>query len=183
MTEEIKPCSICKEMKPVTLEHFYIDRSKRKPFSSQCRVCQRKRSKDNWQNNRARAKIQAQKWRAKNKDKILANARKLRQDVLDAYGNECKCCGEKHQEFLGIDHVNNDGEGHRKELKGYGRAIYQWLKKNGYPQKGFQLLCHNCNMAKGLYGGCPHKGTPPGRRLKTTRWSGVQDELFGDGAA
>lgn len=31
-----------------------------------------------------------------------------------------------------------------------------WLKTNGYPD-GFQTLCHNCNMAKGFYGICPHK--------------------------
>jgi hypothetical protein len=31
-----------------------------------------------------------------------------------------------------------------------------WLKRNGYP-KGFRVLCHNCNSARGLYGYCPHK--------------------------
>ena len=32
-----------------------------------------------------------------------------------------------------------------------------WKKiKNNFP-KGFQILCHNCNIAKGHYGKCPHE--------------------------
>jgi hypothetical protein len=30
------------------------------------------------------------------------------------------------------------------------------LITNGFPS-GFRTLCHNCNMAKGLYGTCPHE--------------------------
>jgi len=33
--------------------------------------------------------------------------------------------------------------------------MYVWLKRNYFPT-GFQLLCHNCNLAKGFYGKCPH---------------------------
>lgn len=79
---------------------------------------------------------------------------KLRQEVLDAYGNKCKCCGETQQEFLAIDHVNNDGAEHRREIR---RPIYRWLRQNGFPQDRFQILCHNCNMAKAMYGMCPHQ--------------------------
>jgi radical SAM protein with 4Fe4S-binding SPASM domain len=69
--------------------------------------------------------------------------------------------------------VNNDGEAHRRELKGYGRSINRWLKLQGFPHDGrFQLLCHNCNIAKGCYGGCPHQGTVPGRRQGTKPWYG-----------
>ena len=28
-------------------------------------------------------------------------------------------------------------------------------RKNNYPE-GFQVLCSNCNFAKGKYGSCPH---------------------------
>ena len=31
-----------------------------------------------------------------------------------------------------------------------------WMIKNNFP-KGFQVLCHNCNLAKGFYGKCPHE--------------------------
>jgi hypothetical protein len=79
--------------------------------------------------------------------------------VFDHYGNKCACCGESTYEFLTIDHVNNDGAKHRRELgKGrysYGGNMASWLIKNNFP-KGFQILCFNCNCAKGLYGKCPH---------------------------
>lgn len=36
-----------------------------------------------------------------------------------------------------------------------GIDMAQWCRRNGYP-KGFRVLCHNCNMAIGFYGYCPH---------------------------
>lgn len=67
----------------------------------------------------------------------------------------CKCCGEKEYKFLAIDHSNNNGYEHRKTLNTPNIAL--WIIKNGYP-KGFQILCHNCNMGKRMNGGiCPHK--------------------------
>ena len=36
-------------------------------------------------------------------------------------------------------------------------AIYRWLIKHKFPP-GIQVLCHNCNLAKGYYGACPHQG-------------------------
>lgn len=80
---------------------------------------------------------------------------KLRDQVFAAYGGyKCACCGETQPKFLQIDHVDNDGAEHRRETGG---SIYSWLKKNGFPQKGFQVLCANCNSAKGYYGRCPHQ--------------------------
>lgn len=81
---------------------------------------------------------------------------KLRSDVIDAYGGKCACCGEVQPEFLSLDHVNNDGAAHRRELgiKG-GHASWLWAQANGYPDR-LQLLCYNCNCAKGYYGVCPH---------------------------
>jgi len=81
--------------------------------------------------------------------------RRLRIKSFSHYGNRCLCCGETRYEFLVIDHINGGGNRHRKEI-GKGGEIYYWLKKNNYPE-GFQVLCHNCNMAKGAYGECPHK--------------------------
>ena len=70
----------------------------------------------------------------------------------------CKCCGEKEIKFLSIDHINGGGNKHRKEIgikDGKGGNIYHWIIANNFPE-GFQILCHNCNMAKGFYGICPH---------------------------
>ena len=84
--------------------------------------------------------------------------KQLRLTILQYYSAEkpfCACCGEGMIEFLAIDHMDNNGAEHRREIGG-GTKIYQWLKQNDYPE-GFQVLCHNCNLAKGFYGKCPHQ--------------------------
>ena len=92
--------------------------------------------------------------------------RELRMEALRAYGAFCQCCGEEAFEFLAIDHVDGNGNDHRRKLKaGYllGEekvwGFYNWLRANNWP-KGYGVLCHNCNMAKGLYGTCPHRKNP-----------------------
>ena len=45
--------------------------------------------------------------------------------------------------------------GYSSEL-GSAYQVVRWITKNNSP-KGFQILCHNCNMAKGFYGKCPHQ--------------------------
>lgn len=82
--------------------------------------------------------------------------RKRRELVLAHYGAFCRCCNETTYEFLSIDHINGGGYKHRKEIGNFGRNFYKWLIKNNFP-KGFQVLCHNCNLAKGFYGKCPHQ--------------------------
>ena len=80
--------------------------------------------------------------------------RRARAIVLKHYGSKCACCGEKQVEFLAIDHINNDGAKHRREVGS--RNISTWLIANKFPL-GFQILCHNCNYAKSLRGQCPHQ--------------------------
>lgn len=165
----MKLCRKCNESKP--LAAFYPDSSKTSGVSSFCRECQCARSKWRWETKREECRASNRAWCAANKDRTREHSRRNRREVLRQYGGRCACCGETTPEFLAIDHVNNDGEAHRREIGGYGGRIYEWLRRNGYPKDGrFQLLCHNCNMAKGLYGGCPHKGTPPGRRAQTKAW-------------
>lgn len=82
----------------------------------------------------------------------------LKLEVLTHYSNgepHCACCGESRVEFLCIDHIQGGGLKHRR-IVGTGTAFYKWLKKNGFPS-GYQVLCYNCNMAKAIYGVCPHK--------------------------
>ena len=81
---------------------------------------------------------------------------RLRGEALAAYGGQCACCGESTEEFLTIDHIHNDGAKHRREVGSSG--VPGWAKKNGYPNS-LQVLCWNCNMAKALYGVCPHEQT------------------------
>lgn len=96
----------------------------------------------------------------KNKDKrrVVDAARRAqtRSDVFERYGGKCACCGEATQEFLTIDHMNNDGGKERRALgKTGGVNFYRWLRLSGYPD-GYQVLCFNCNCAKGVFGKCPH---------------------------
>ncbi len=101
-------------------------------------------------------------WYWRNRERVSAKRREqrlsLRQEVLKAYGTICQCCGENEPKFLAIDHINGGGNKHiqGKNVKG---QFYRWLRVNNYPS-GFQVLCHNCNMAKSLYGLCPHQITP-----------------------
>jgi hypothetical protein len=106
-----------------------------------------------------RKRIQNSGWKSRNPEKmkeIQKNGyRKLRKQVMDAYGAKCKCCGEEHDEFLTIDHIGGDGAKHRKETN---NEVYAWLRRNGYPE-GFQVLCMNCNFSIGMRGYCPHNKT------------------------
>ncbi len=84
--------------------------------------------------------------------------RKLKDEVIAAYGGKCACCGEDTREFLVLDHVNGGGNKHRLSYGARNASlyIYREVRRNGYPG-GFQVLCANCNLAKERAGGCPHQ--------------------------
>lgn len=96
------------------------------------------------------------------KEKERKRLIKLRTEIVFAYGSKCNCCGETIPEFLTIDHINNDGADHRRELFGdrigHGTgAFYRWIKKNNFSKENLQLLCFNCNCGKYRNKGvCPH---------------------------
>lgn len=69
--------------------------------------------------------------------------------------NQCACCGESTYEFLTIDHIMGGGLAHRKQI---GTYIIGDIIRNNFPS-GYQILCFNCNCAKGFYGYCPHERT------------------------
>ncbi len=83
----------------------------------------------------------------------------LRKQVIVGYDGKCQCfgCNESRIEFLTVDHVNNNGADHRRKVghKAFGSTFYRWLIVQNFP-KEYQLLCYNCNCAKGFYGECPH---------------------------
>jgi hypothetical protein len=83
--------------------------------------------------------------------------RHRKQEIINHYGGQCDCCGEKHIEFLCIDHIYGGGNKHRRELKiSSGEKFYRWIVKNNYPD-GFRVLCLHCNFSLGAYGYCPHQ--------------------------
>ena len=81
-------------------------------------------------------------------------AKKIIYDVLG--GAVCKNCGCDDIRVLQLDHINGGGSRHYKKLKAEGQTLHSWLIKKKLPP-GFQVLCHNCNFAKGHYDGCPHE--------------------------
>ena len=82
---------------------------------------------------------------------------KLKIEIFEHYGNKCNCCGESIVEFLTIDHVNNDGAEHKRMLNTKDSdRVYKDIQRQGYPDD-YQILCYNCNYAKGIHGRCPHQ--------------------------
>lgn len=103
-----------------------------------------------------------------NNDHRKARFRQDRYDALHHYSGGdicCSCCGERHIEFLGLDHVNDDGAAHRRSLGvDGGRSFYSWLRLTGYTYVALAVACHNCNMARAMYGQCPHSKEGPAAR-------------------
>lgn len=83
-----------------------------------------------------------------------ARTRELRELVIEGYGGACFCCGETSYEFLALDHVDGDGKEDRSKRGGYGP--YRMAVEENFPDR-YRLLCHNCNLAIGFYGYCPHE--------------------------
>ena len=84
----------------------------------------------------------------------------------------CRCCGEKsHVAFLAIDHIQGKKQmdsipklvaiGYSSNLRQ--SALMNWIEKNNFlldlETDYFQILCHNCNHAKGHSkdNTCPHE--------------------------
>jgi len=149
--------------------------SYKKGHSYICKRCKIKQSKE-WQQNNGERYNQTQKiWRQNNRDRSIQAAKiwqqnnrdghnqsqresrhRLRNEVIDAYGGKCACCGETRKEFLSIDHKNGNGNKQKKEIGARtSQEFYCWLKENNYPD-GFQVLCFNCNCGKGTYSVCPY---------------------------
>lgn len=127
-----KICSRCNITK--TLSNFATRNDSKKTYvRGVCRDCYNERTRRVW--------------------------RKLREEIFNHYGWNCKCCGETIKEFLSLDHVNNDGFKDKNPGGGKksGKELYLLVKKNGFPDT-FQTLCMNCNWGKKLGNGfCPHK--------------------------
>ena len=125
-TKKLKNCLQCgKEFKTTTSKKY---------CSEECRLI------SHYERHKA---YYGRKARERNKE------RKLK--VFIYYSNSkspfCKKCGIKDMDILTLDHINNDGYKHRKELKSH--DLYSELIKTNFP-KGYQILCRNCNYKKFL---------------------------------
>jgi hypothetical protein len=84
---------------------------------------------------------------------------RLKMEVMKIYSKgepKCNCCGYSESlDGLSIDHIEGRNKmGHSKSVKG--NQLYRFLIEHHFP-KGYQVLCHNCNSAKGHFGKCPHE--------------------------
>jgi 5-methylcytosine-specific restriction endonuclease McrA len=132
------------------LTEFYHDRTRHDRKCQYCKVCFKERIKKRYESN-------PDLYRTRSREQY----RKTKREVMDRYGKVCQCCGESHLEFLTLDHINQDGAEKRREM-GFehtctGYNFYLWLRRQDYPDLGLQVLCANCNTAKGAYGKCPHQ--------------------------
>lgn len=129
-------------------KHYYAHKEKHKQWS-----------KKYYEEHKNQIFKYVENWGKTHKEKLHSYQRnhrkKVKQIVIMHYGGKCRCCGETNIAFLCLDHVNGDGNKHRKQFKG---SIYEWVIAHNFPKKPvFQVLCANCNMAKTHLGYCPHK--------------------------
>jgi len=142
-----KRCSKCGEEYP--LSGFLARKGKCRKLGdihAECRRCANNRRQLSYKNNPA------------NRIKILERQhkqyRQLITETLEHYGGRCSCCGVSIFEFLTFDHINGRRPEHRNRQYS-GLTLVKWIISNNYPEE-IQVLCYNCNCAKGHHGGCPH---------------------------
>jgi hypothetical protein len=160
-----KHCNKCNLSKDINL--FYNRRNAPDGHAPYCKKCQEKiNTKYRTPKRKKIAKLRSRVWRINNSDhKRLVGVQwrlALKVEVLTYYcggSPRCMCphCNTTILSFLGMDHIHGDGNKHRAKITkgGSGSSIYNWLKSHGFPS-GFQVLCHNCNHAKGTGPVCPH---------------------------
>ena len=155
-------CNKCKEEKDIG--EFPTRKGTKLGVRKTCKECTNKRMREYYKSNQEEITDYQRKWYCNHSDvviprKVYGNLKRRRQARLDCINhyssgeNCCDCCGEKHIEFLCIDHIDGGGNRERKKLKVY---LPLYLKSHNYPE-GYRILCHNCNMSIGFYGYCPHK--------------------------
>ena len=113
--------------------------------------------------NSQKVRDRVREWQRNNR-KFVNMSRKERYQfwrdaVLVLLGGKCRCCNEKHEAFLAVDHISGGGnkDVHSRRETYYRRVVE--LIVSSPSQTKYQILCHNCNHAKSHYpGGCPHHG-------------------------
>jgi len=160
-----KKCTKCKKALPLNMFSKW-----KKGFDGvfpSCKECRKAYNREYYLRNTEAIKQRAKKYKKghrKRANEICSRDRlKLKLEMIEAYGGKCTCCGESNYKFLALDHVNNDGNIHRKKLaaeRGIKKVrcdtIWREARRNNFPDS-YTILCMNCNYAKSAYGICPHK--------------------------
>lgn len=172
----MRHCRKCEQDKP--LEEFECTNKEKGWYRRECKTCVRDRvrrySEESKQAIRSEVTGEYQQaYHLENRDKIISrvnewvknNPEKRRKNALAYYyrlqheaimaygGYKCSWCGINEPLVLCLDHIENNGRDHRRQIGSTGgHKLYLWMKENGYPP-GFQVLCMNCNHAKYRNGG------------------------------
>lgn len=154
-----RKCQKCRKAFPATTRYFTLNARLPGGITRRCKRCAARYMKRWYWKNRKKALAHAKRWRIKNREQaraITARGRKrLRDEFFARYGMHCKCCGEDERAFLTVEHVGGGGTADRRKSGGTHMILLR-LKKQGWPQKGWSVLCHNCQFGERI-GGCPHK--------------------------
>jgi len=111
------------------VSEFYKDRSTKSGYKSHCKNCRRLNNNPDLRRN----------WESKYRQK-------QKNLVYNYYSNgkfNCAKCGYTNYLALTVDHINGDGNKHRREVG----DIYKFLIRNNFPT-GYQILCMNCQFVK-----------------------------------
>ena len=84
---------------------------------------------------------------------VATRREKRKSEIIEHYSNGMMCCahcGIDDLEVLTIDHIEQNGAEHRRQVGIRGKGtdginLRPWLKRNGYPP-GYRVLCFNCNV-------------------------------------
>lgn len=101
-----------------------------------------------------------EKYREQSRRNQAGTRKRLRDQMIEAYGGRCTCpsCPEVNSAFLTLEHIGGTGKQHRAEV---GSHAYTDLRKRGWPQEGYTLLCWNCNAMTRFGRTCPHEVEGP----------------------
>ncbi len=158
---DYKECNGCKKVLP--LADFYAKEGRAQSHCKECvKASNAVRYNARYKNNpeyHQKAREYHKRRHAEHGDamrqKNRRNHRIVREMCIQHYGGKCECCGEDKYEFLALDHIDGGGRKHHASV---GNKLCRWLVRNNFPQEPrIRVLCHNCNMARGFYGYCPHQ--------------------------
>ncbi len=143
MDRSLQTCNSCGEQR--MLQSYLYYPGSQKLLGECCTTCRRKGKRDH---PRVRSHTP---WPNEAKDR-------LRLEFSIVYGGKCHCCGEARPEFLTVEHLDNSGKKHRKQV-GSGAAVLRDLRRRGWPGHNIAIACMNCNMGRERTEDkvCPHE--------------------------
>jgi len=157
-----KPWNKGKILVPLDEQRKKINERAREKYAKDI-VKSRKKNRTWYQKHKEQESVRGKKYREKYDKKIKQRSIDLKLEVFSHYSKlisnsdvpVCACinCGEKHIEFLTLDHISGrKSMNHKPSLKA--EKLWHRLRRGDYP-KGIQVLCWNCNSSKSNNPFCP----------------------------